>query len=53
MSVWDRNSVGWREIGREGRGLGKELMGRRMTEDGVESRKWRIGGRGRGVRGHA
>ena len=36
MSVWDRNGVGWREIGREGRGWEKELRGRRMTEEGVE-----------------
>src|SRR6218665_2412741 len=35
-AVWDRNGVGWREIGREGRGWAKELRGRRMTEEGVE-----------------
>ena len=36
MSVWDRNGVGGREIGREYRGWGKELRERRMTEEGVE-----------------
>ena len=36
MSVWDRNGVGLREIGKEDRGWGKELRGRRMTDEGVE-----------------
>jgi len=36
ISVWDRNGVGWTEIGMEGSGWGKELRGRRMTEEGVE-----------------